>query len=346
MAALICCVGATARADLLGHHPGADRFRLSQDKTIVASATQREMWFWDVRKRTLVSKLSPPTSAVLDTNGDMALSADGRRILVRQKTTTRRKPPLGFRWMLMRQVGSRWQAGSVVARATLYSDWPLDAQFVGQDLFLLWSDRVDHFGPNGKLRASVKLVVSDEERRDFTQKPGWPVGSITPDGQSVLLSRGKMAVFFSTADGRQQQRLDMAEDYGIVGWSFSPDGRLVNGWNRYQRDGDWNSPEESDDWIWNAQTGQLQCHIPYLNTYARYFWEPKSNLLLEGGLYSAPESTGPQTFKAREACNHDHILTFPRSWPAARSISQYRFSSDGELLVVLDEKDDIWVETL
>ena len=339
MAMLICWLTATARANFLGHHPGADRFYLSQDNAVIASVSRHEMWFWNVQEGKVTSKFSSP-----DQNSDKAMSGDGCRILVRQDTA-RGNIATGYRWILLRQVGSKWETGSVVARATLYSDWPVNTKFVGQDLFVLWPERVDHFGPNGKLRASVKFGISDKDRRNLTQKPGWPVGSIAPDGKSVILSRGQWAVFFSTTDGTQQQRLDMAEDYGIIGWYFSPDGCLINGWNRYQIDSDWRSPEESDDWIWDARTGQLQCHIPYLNTPARYFWEPKSDLLLEG-LYSATDSVEPQTFQAREACNHDHKLTFPRCWPAGRSISQYEFSSDGKLLVVLDEKDDIWMETL
>ena len=333
---LTCYLATVAKANLIGHHKGAENITLSRDGSTIISRSRTELKFWDISKQALRSTLllanAEPYSVI-------AFSGDGRRLLRRQENT-RQGRSYGFLWVLWQELGSQWHAGSIVARATLTEKWPLATQFVNQDLLVLWPKRIERFGASGKLqkRLAFKFIT-----QNLAQDSGSFYGAISRDGKNVLLNQGKFAALFSTNSGYQMQNLEMKRDYGIYNWFFAPDGNSVLGWNQYQADGDEQSPMESDEFLWDTQTGKMTCHLPDDNLSPIRFWSPEASAFLEVNNLS-PDFLHAPLLKARDICNHERLFTFPRFWPLESMISEFIISRDGKSLFALDKAGCIWMK--
>jgi hypothetical protein len=332
-----CSLAVVTQANLIEHHKGAKSIALSSDGTTIISRSRTEIKFWDISKQALRSTLSLANS---DPYGVIAFSDDGRRLLRRQENT-RQGRSYGFLWILWRERDSQWQAGSIVARATLTGKWPLATRFISQDLLVLWPERMERFGSSGKLQMRLSFKF---KAQNFAQNAGRVYGAISHDGKSALLNQGKFAALFSTNNGYQIQKLAMERDYGIYNWFFAPDGNSVLGWNQYQADGDERSPMESDEFHWDTQTGKMMCHLPDDNPTPMRFWSPEARAFLEVNNLS-PDFSHEPMFQARDVCNHTRLFTFPRFWPSESTISQFIISPDGKSLFALDKTGNIWTRT-
>lgn len=324
-------LAANARADVVGHHEGAQALLLSGDGKTAFSSGDNGTRVWDVEGKREMAALPVQAGSVL------AVAEDGRRVLCR-RIERKTKQEL-FDYSLWRRHGDVWQRGTQVRSATIQP--LLDATFVGREVVLLWEQSIEQRGASGRLQRTTRL----KELSKWPYEGKVPLGALSADGTRAVASgddlRGHLHAFiYDVLGGRPLMRIKLNPFDWYTTWEFSPNaevlgavvGKPVGPWN----DDDGPQPVQMTRSLWNVRTGdELGDSFDLSLT----FW-PKGR---RGVLVQTTSDAPSQLELFDVSTEKTSPLPFPQPWKG-QVLKMSRLSRDGKVLAVLDSKGDIWVE--